>query len=868
MSQTLLTGDVRAPGTPNPSGDVNNLNDVLLGLGAKNNVQNTAWAGGADPTGTADSTAAINAALAAVPAGGGAVYVPAGTYLVNTATALAMTAAGTVLRGDGPMATIIRVGSSFTGAQVLGITADSCEVRDIGFAGASSTVTSNPARNAVELGPGVQHCRLSNLWFQYVNAWCIESVGGASRANLDTMIDRVVCRNCAAGIHVQGVSGSGFSAEHFLSGIQMQQMGASTGTSANLPALELQDCQDTLVLNLNIGVAAGTGSAITIIGAVSTALFGNVDVAGGTNTVTIADSGGNSPGSVFFSCGTIQQSTLGPGLSVTGGAQDIECDHVYFHRCSAAGIQVSNTGLAPCMLTDCRWNANNQAAGATQYDADFSTATTAWMVRGGLFSSAVGTLTAGKVSAPVNDPGQVATFLGTNFNGTGTLTSNVGTGPLVLYDCIVTGTLAVGPMTALGDTLYGGPGGGNTTRLAGNVTTTKKFYTQTGTGSASAGPLWGGLASGDIPANAANTSGTAANITDTLDQVPTAAASVSLGSHKITSLANGSAASDAAAFGQIPLADSASADIQPAGTAAAAGSSGKWPNSDHVHKQNLGGLFGSGSDGAITFDGTTTPVAGATLSGSTYTLTRDIQATSITINGSVTVKPANFRFFAQGTFTNNGTISYTGANASGSSAGAGIGGSASLVSNPNGGAGGTGVSGAGASGTARNFGPASGAGGAGTSGGAGAAATPANTAAALTANVLSTPVPLLTNQVNYANTGVALSFGAGGSGGGSDASSNAGGGGGAGGGIVVIFAWALGNGSGTITVAGGNGGNAAGGNAGGGGGGTGGLIVAVTLAAWTAGTMTVSGGALGSKSGTGSNGSAGNSGSAVNLVVA
>lgn len=39
---------------------------------------------GADPSGVADSTAAINAALtAAVAAGGGEVYIPAGTYLVN-----------------------------------------------------------------------------------------------------------------------------------------------------------------------------------------------------------------------------------------------------------------------------------------------------------------------------------------------------------------------------------------------------------------------------------------------------------------------------------------------------------------------------------------------------------------------------------------------------------------------------------------------------------------------------------------------------------------------------------------------------------------------------------------------------------------
>jgi hypothetical protein len=69
------------------------------------------------------------------------------------------------------------------------------------------------------------------------------------------------------------------------------------------------------------------------------------------------------------------------------------------------------------------------------------------------------------------------------------------------------------PMTTLGDIIYE-----NATpvpaRLAGNTTTTKKFLVQTGNGSISAAPLWDTLVSGDIPNNAANTSGTATNSTN------------------------------------------------------------------------------------------------------------------------------------------------------------------------------------------------------------------------------------------------------------------------------------------------------------------------------------------------------------------
>jgi len=86
----------------------------------------------------------------------------------------------------------------------------------------------------------------------------------------------------------------------------------------------------------------------------------------------------------------------------------------------------------------------------------------------------------------------------------------------------------------------------------------------------------------DVPTLNQNTTGTAANITATLDQVPAPAAAVSLNSKKITSLANGTAATDAAAFGQIPLVDATAADITEDGTQAA-GATGKWADGGHIH---------------------------------------------------------------------------------------------------------------------------------------------------------------------------------------------------------------------------------------------------------------------------------------------
>lgn len=56
---------------------------------------------------------------------------------------------------------------------------------------------------------------------------------------------------------------------------------------------------------------------------------------------------------------------------------------------------------------------------------------------------------------------------------------------------------ALTPLTTLGDAVY--HDGTNAVRLAGNITATKKFLTQTGNGTVSAAPGWNTLVAGDIP---------------------------------------------------------------------------------------------------------------------------------------------------------------------------------------------------------------------------------------------------------------------------------------------------------------------------------------------------------------------------------
>jgi hypothetical protein len=70
----------RAPLSTGYITDQNNTANVLTGMGAVYNVLNAAYSGGADPAGTAACDTAVAAAVAAVPAAGGIVGFPPGTY--------------------------------------------------------------------------------------------------------------------------------------------------------------------------------------------------------------------------------------------------------------------------------------------------------------------------------------------------------------------------------------------------------------------------------------------------------------------------------------------------------------------------------------------------------------------------------------------------------------------------------------------------------------------------------------------------------------------------------------------------------------------------------------------------------------------
>jgi len=117
------------------------------------------------------------------------------------------------------------------------------------------------------------------------------------------------------------------------------------------------------------------------------------------------------------------------------------------------------------------------------------------------------------------------------------------------------------PMTTLGDIIFGGTSG-NANRLAGNITTTKQYLSQTGTGTESASPTWATITGSDIT-GAALTKSDDTNVTLTLGGTPATAllraASLTLGWTGTLAVSRGGTGASSFGSNEIIYGNSASA---------------------------------------------------------------------------------------------------------------------------------------------------------------------------------------------------------------------------------------------------------------------------------------------------------------------
>lgn len=132
----------------------------------------------------------------------------------------------------------------------------------------------------------------------------------------------------------------------------------------------------------------------------------------------------------------------------------------------------------------------------------------------------------------VNQAGARSAISLTTTGSSGAATYSSATGVLNVPNYTLAGLGGfANPMTTLGDIIYGAAAGAPT-RLAGNTTTTRQFLSQTGTGAASAVPIWATIAGTDVT-GAALTATNDTNVTITLGGTPATsllrAASITLG---------------------------------------------------------------------------------------------------------------------------------------------------------------------------------------------------------------------------------------------------------------------------------------------------------------------------------------------------
>jgi Pectate lyase superfamily protein len=578
---------------------------------------------GADPTGSSDSTTAIQEALnAASAAGGGDAYAPAGSYLVTppSATVPALVIPSNVtLRGDGIGAsTLVKNGNG----HLLDFSGPGPVSQDTNYSvwqGLRELAINGNSKTGLLL-------RLYYLQFYYESDVYLYG-------NADVSVDMVQCWDSRIdnGLYLGGGSASasaisgGQACTHLIRNSAAPATTLSAGISGTITSLPVAALPEAMPAGIvQVWNASGQLQNFTTTGATSGATSIPVTSVAVAHTFVSGDfvngfgwSGDSTNATWFTRChweaglsgaiwitpgvgstantgeikitnSKVEEDQIGydcPIIQVDPGCLDIRISQLYqyaggynsgystpvtmlyFHpdsgsldhiwqsnggtACVSTGIDAGTTSGWHLTLSDVNqyWGSSPTVAGfngngGTPWLLDFQingTVTTPMTGTYALINGNAGTVTGTSV---VSANGFAGTVANSTTTPAITLTTTVSAGMVKstgsAFSAATAGTdyqapltsgsplaisaggtgatsaasafNALSPMTTLGDMTYGGTSGAGT-RVAGNTTTTKKFWTQTGTGSASAAPGWNALVSGDIPNNAANTTGTAANLT-------------------------------------------------------------------------------------------------------------------------------------------------------------------------------------------------------------------------------------------------------------------------------------------------------------------------------------------------------------------
>lgn len=383
---------------------------------------------GAVGNGTTDDTSAIQQAINYVgtSSGGGTLYIPptASGYLLNSVP-LTVTNTDTVIMGAGAEATILIIGSSFVGTAAVIISAYNCQVDNLSIHGNSGTTTSNPVCNGIEVS-GVRRAKINRCTFNNVNGWMVEvaATNASSTSNcLGTQIAQCFGQSNAGGIRFLGNTTQAFAMNCQVSDIQMYGTGVTSGGSANLDGIRVEDAWDVELENVISWMSVGTGSSFHIKGNCAASFNTNMDLLGPTTgpCVLIENSTNGSPQNVQIMGGVIQQGA--PGLSITGAAYQVHIATTRVINNQTHGIQVGGTG-ASIFLHDVFFNTNGAGATGTNYDLNWSGTSTGKVLECAMNSNIVAVSSPGVQNSVNITAAQAVLFDAITFGGTGASSAN------------------------------------------------------------------------------------------------------------------------------------------------------------------------------------------------------------------------------------------------------------------------------------------------------------------------------------------------------------------------------------------------------------------------------------------------------------
>ncbi|WP_246560513.1 glycoside hydrolase family 55 protein [Kitasatospora kifunensis] len=315
---------------------------------------------GATGNGTTDDTAALQAALSAAPAGG-TVYLPPGTYLVSSP----LTVNGLTVYGANATSTAIRIAAGFSGSEAINLTGNGSIVQGLTVTGISTTYSSNPACDAIRI-TNAMRCTVRDVVVTYVNGWSVNVLPSGTGSCLWTILDSIHTYQVNQGIHILGVTGSGYNAGAYLVNCNVEQTAGGDG-------LLLEDAHDVLISNLEgWNLSTSTGNTLHIKGASAAVYLSGFSLGGLTSgtpqahPVVLVESGSNgTPTGVSLQGGIIEAGT--PGLAVTAGTQ-IACSGTQFFSNANYGVQISGSG-PDVLFNGCAFSTNGYTAGASNFDA-------------------------------------------------------------------------------------------------------------------------------------------------------------------------------------------------------------------------------------------------------------------------------------------------------------------------------------------------------------------------------------------------------------------------------------------------------------------------------------------------------------------